>query len=328
MKRLISSSVAIALLVAGCAARTPAPTPPPAPVLAPAPTPAPAPAPGQSEGLAPYAIAFWDEQKGLIAGQAGCPVRCGDYVIALTEDGGVHWREVYRGAERVGELAVVPGGAWASTAQGLLRSTDGGRTWQATASGYAVPTFAGASVGWALTATEGNRWNIEGPIYATQDGGATWKPLVSPCTGNTAGTAAIHLVSETEGWAGCVGQPGAGQQKKVLFRTTDGGVTWQEATLDFGGYLNGIFFRPGGRGWMWLGRGVPGVTANGGRSWQWLDTFQPESRDVWDIWMLTDQTGYLLVRDNNDPRHFKLMKTTDGAASATLVTQWPIDPPR
>lgn len=310
MKPWSIASLALALLLAGCTSTAPAPTP------------------IQSVGLTPYAIAFWDEQNGLLTGQSGCPVQCGDYIIALTDDGGNHWKEVYRGADRVGELATVPGGAWASTDKGLLKSTDGGETWQATATGYEEPTFAGASIGWTLAATEGNRWNVESPIFTTRDAGATWKALNSPCTGRLGGTRAINLVSETEGWVGCVSEPGAGQQLKALYKTTDSGTTWKEAAgMGGGGYLSGLFFRPGGKGWVWRSRGGLSVTEDGGQTWQWPGTVQPETLEARDLWMVSDQAGYLLLQDNED-RQFKLVKTVDGGTSVSLVRQWPIDPPR
>lgn len=263
-----------------------------------------------------------------MTGQSGCPVQCGDYIIALTEDGGNHWQDVYRGPERIRKLATVPGGAWAGTAKGLLKSDDGGHTWQTAATGYTEPTFASAMTGWALVATDGNRWNVDSPIYATHDGGKTWMGLDSPCPGAQTNTGAISLVSETEGWVGCVGQPGAGQQRKMLYKTTDGGKTWAEtAGISWGGYLDGLFFRPGGKGWVWNARGGLSATTDGGKTWAWLDTVQPETREAWDVWMVSDQAGYLLLRDNDD-RQFQLVKTVDGVASVSLVRQWPIDPPR
>lgn len=60
----------------------------------------PTPASTEPDGLTPDAIAFWDQKTGLLAGQSGCPVQCGDYIIALSEDGGQRWRQVYRGTER------------------------------------------------------------------------------------------------------------------------------------------------------------------------------------------------------------------------------------
>lgn len=54
------------------------------------------------------------------------------------------------------------------------QSTNGGRTWHEAGAGYAEPTFATASAGWALVATGENRWNEESPIYTTRDGGLTW----------------------------------------------------------------------------------------------------------------------------------------------------------
>jgi len=291
-------------------------------------SPTPVLAPAKRDGLTPYAVAFWNEQRGLLTGQSGCPVQCGDYIIALTEDGGLHWREVYRGTDRIGHLSTIPGEAWASTAKGLLKSRDEGQTWEATGPGYAEPAFANDKAGWALVATEENRWNVESPIFSTSDGGKTWNRLNSPCGGGRTVPGAISLVSPTEGWVGCMSQPGAGQQDKVLYKTTDGGHTWKESSdLSGGGYLNGLFFRPGDKGWVWLTRGGLSLTTDGGRTWQTTNAVQPEVREAWDLWMVSDRVGYLLLRDNVD-RQFKLVKTVDGGMSTSLVQQWPIDPPR
>lgn len=299
MKRL--AILALALLVTGC---TTTPTP-------------------SLDRLTPYAIAFWDEQHGLLAGQAGCPAACADYVIAATQDGGRHWQVVHQSLDRITNLATVHGGAWASTAKGLYKSEGSGKGWTLAAPGKAEPSFIDANTGWALAATDENRSNVDSPIYVTQDGGKAWARINSPCGAMT--PAAISLVSKTEGWVGCVGQPGAGQQLKVLYRTTDGGGTWtQIETIGGGGYLSGLFFRPGGKGWVWRNRGGLSVTTDGAQTWNWPSITQAESKEAWDLWMVTDQTGYLIIRDN-DARQFKLVKTTDGGQTARLITEWPID---
>ena len=73
--------------------------------------------------------------------------------------------------------------------------------------------------------------------------------------------------------------PGAGNQGKAIYRTTDGGRNWQRLLLlEIGGrpaggissygYALGIAFAPNGAGLLWESRGTLYLTLDGGRRWQ------------------------------------------------------------
>jgi photosystem II stability/assembly factor-like uncharacterized protein len=124
--------------------------------------------------------------------------------------------------------------------QGIDRSTDGGKTWTFTALPGCLQTcgplsvsFVDATHGFAATAPQSG----ESTLFATQDGGMTWTPLASmPNLGSVevGGPIAqpqLVFTSNLDGWA-VTGASGYGQQGQptapggVLYRTTNGGVSW------------------------------------------------------------------------------------------------------
>jgi hypothetical protein len=180
-----------------------------------------------------------------------------------TQDDGASWREITPGGAAGGEILGVSfldskstqhgaglapeitGPAPESTAPGwlvqrrassngqagvhLLRTADGGETWEAVALllspeeslsvTAATPEFLDARNGWiALKLQSGSNFSL-GRLFATQDGGRTWQerslPLGEP----------VRFLDPLRGWV--AGGP-AGDQ---LFQTLDGGLTWNQLDL-------------------------------------------------------------------------------------------------
>lgn len=286
----------------------------------------------------PSGVAFWDEQHGLMAGQASCQKTCSG-IIAATSDSGRTWQVVYQGGSQLTALtAAASTSAWAVAVTCaddgsacepiLLRTRDGGKTWSSLPQAVASPAFADAMTGWALPSEAGRGWNPkEAPIMLTTgDGGETWQPITSPCSARAGtGAAAVHLVAPGQGWVACAGQPGAGQQRKAVYGTADGGMNWHTAAdPGGGGYLASIFFQPDGRGWLLERRGSLLFTPDGGKSWSPAPVTEPERREAYSISFPTDRTGYLLLREN-DRREWQLLKTEDGGQHWQNLRAWPID---
>ena len=106
----------------------------------------------------------------------------------------------------------------------VLRTTDGGSTWKIATMPEAkqVPQsvfFLDANNGWIVGATEDDAGD-PGPsaILATKDGGATWEVK----TKVAASLRSVHFIDAQNGVA--VGSGGK------VFRTTDGGATWSDAS--------------------------------------------------------------------------------------------------
>jgi photosystem II stability/assembly factor-like uncharacterized protein len=121
-----------------------------------------------------YAVDFIDKYNGWVAGADG--------IVLNTQDGGTTWTR-----QQVA-IIVFPDGPFARTTNlrsinfinclvgfaagtgGIARTSDGGRTWQATSieegSFIGIVTQDGTNV-WAV--------NGDGPNYSSQDSGSTWK---------------------------------------------------------------------------------------------------------------------------------------------------------
>jgi photosystem II stability/assembly factor-like uncharacterized protein len=160
----------------------------------------------------------------------------------------------------------------------FLRTGDGGRSWRRFRLRYET-SFATARVGLGFR-TSLVRGQEVLRLLATEDGGKTWNPRPSPCGRTVADSALVDLVTPTLGWVVCLGEPGAGNQAKAIFRTTDGGRSWQARARagllprsnDRGGiagygYPEGIAFARDGFGLLWESRGTLYVTRDGGSHW-------------------------------------------------------------
>lgn len=268
----------------------------------------------------PMSISFWDERRGLLVSRTFGPAD-GDSTVHVTRDGGRTWRVVTRPFAGPVEVSAVVGTgvAFAATANGVLRTRDAGDSW-ARVSPRPVErlSFATPSHGWAV---EGSR------IVSTRDGGRTWRSLRGPCPRET--YVQVALASRTRGWVVCSFQPGAGQQPKEVWRTRDGGATWELANRasPFGmrvgrglcvcGYPAGIAMTADGVGWLWMSRGSFYATRDGGRSWTSLPISAPEVVEGRSASLIGSKVGYALFRHRTALRF-----TRDGGRTWTVVRRW------
>jgi photosystem II stability/assembly factor-like uncharacterized protein len=172
-------------------------------------------------GASLNAIAFPDAEHGWIAGAAD-----GGFLLA-THDGGRTWRRAYPSAALRPALDI----AFVSPTVGfglgvvgdsrtVLRSADGGSTWQSIgrlpadpilAEGEPLLSFVDAQHGWAA---------VTGGLLTTRDGGHTWSRVPNAPAGGVAFADALH---------GCAGSFGT-----LAAVTTDGGATWVAAAAPSG----------------------------------------------------------------------------------------------
>lgn len=152
-------------------------------------------------------------------------------VIARTTDGGETWRRIGTTVPRFTRVEllmhVTPDLIWAEVAGGrpyvfsLIRSEDGGRTWEVMRRLGRTPatlSFPTPDVGFYAVRKRLNSPTGGERLYSTTDGGETWRLVNESRT-----LWGIDFVSPSEGWA--VGQRG------LLLHTEDAGESWAEMKL-------------------------------------------------------------------------------------------------
>jgi photosystem II stability/assembly factor-like uncharacterized protein len=196
-----------------------------------------------------YTISFADKlMKSSNGGQSWVPVAVADTGMRLRN---VYFRTTSRG--------------WLSSENGLHSTTDGGTTW--TKLGSISPParlkFITDTVGWGTTTTNG--------IMKTTDGGITWSTVKIGGTythgsGSQEDTVdriyAAHFLDAQHAWVAASAVSGA----KVIYKTDDGGSTWQgiDAPAQL---ITGLFFETPQHGWVLDVFGTLYETADAGTTW-------------------------------------------------------------
>ena len=287
--------------------------------------------------VVPSAIAFWDARHGLLAANScsRSDGSCQTGTISLTTDGGRTFRVVRRTRRQVLALRTAgPDAAIAELDQGhALRTLDRGRSWRPFRLRYHA-SFATPGVGLGFRSTvAGNRLALA--LLATSDGGRSWRAGASPCRAAVADTALVDLVTPRLGWLVCLGEPGVGNQQKAVYRTTDGGRTWQVGAetifyprrrlhggISSYGYPYGIAFAPDGFGILWEGRGTLYVTHDGGRRFAAQPSVvRPEIDFGRGAGAFPDGHALLLLGRGGGPPT-RLLATTDHGRTWQTVHRW------
>lgn len=118
---------------------------------------------------------------------------------------------------------------WAISEDAILRTTDGGSTWYnlspqgVTTFGFGTGhTFLNASQAWVLVA-EASDPAGSGVLYRTEDGGLTWTAYPTPFGGGD-----LSFIDESQGWMMAPLGAGAGSMAVAIFKSEDGGATWNQ----------------------------------------------------------------------------------------------------
>jgi photosystem II stability/assembly factor-like uncharacterized protein len=162
------------------------------------------------------ALAFWDRKRGIVMSD---PVK-GRFVIFVTEDGGMTWKQTAR--ENI-PPALPNEGAFAAS-NSCLTAQGSGNVWFGTG---------GASVA---------------RIFRSNNGGQSWAVAETPMRPSNAssGIFSVAFRDAQHGVAsgGDYAHPGSTEIPNVLF-TTDGGKSWSsgEPTVPAGVYLSSVAYR-------------------------------------------------------------------------------------
>ena len=245
-------------------------------------------------------IQFAGTKDGWALGAAGtaCPNSTCPSALLRTTDGGARWSAIFTTTLRNPSIAFTsPTAGWlvgdacptspvdpVACVGHLLTTTDGGQTWR-----DATLPIKGASLalahpapsdGWIVASDSG-----PGPtdLIVTHDGGATWQTLTNPAAPGFAFAQSLTFRTSTQGWLLGGSEPGAGEQMKVVFATSDGGRTWTTlahtdrmgqpqtnvaGSLPIGGYLGPMVASSDRDLWIASARGALLHSADGGKTWQ------------------------------------------------------------
>jgi photosystem II stability/assembly factor-like uncharacterized protein len=291
-------------------------------------------------GTAPYSLVLWNQHDGLL-GVGTCDVAsdvhegaCVSGAVERTSDGGRTYHVVLRTRRPVGFLQTVgANGAIATTLRDeSWRTLDGGQTWRHVASKPVVewlnPRFGIRFRSYFVH----NRGRLA--LLVTHDGGHTWERRRDPCDQAITFNAFADPVSPQTWWVACLGQPGAGNEDKAIYRTRNAGRTWlagaaallirphgsQHGGIQEYGYPAGLAFAPEGWGLLTESRGTLYVTRDGGMRFQAEPKVaRPEVDFAGGAAAFRGGIGYVLLVHGPQPR---LLATRDYGRTWTVVRRW------
>jgi photosystem II stability/assembly factor-like uncharacterized protein len=228
-------------------------------------------------------VFFTDAQTGWAVGSDGF---FGPGTIVHTNDGGANWVRQQPGTDATLNAVhfVTASQGWVVGSEGtILRTTNGGQSWQAQSSGAGFADlvsvhFINANTGWA---TGFENFFSPGVILRTDNGGQTW---VAQPQANSDGVewTRVFFVDGSNGWIlGSSGSAG-------LLRTTNGGTTWTRITIPASTTLKGLHFTDALNGWVAGYDGTILRTSDGGTTWSPQAVPNPGSPGFVDAVYFTD----------------------------------------
>lgn len=165
---------------------------------------------------------------------------------------------------------------WIISSSGVVHTVDGGENWLSQPGPDGVTLygiqFTSPLDGWLVAASADT-----GRLYHSHDGGGSWAEATTGFTGVNA-YSDLFFTDSLHGWL--IGYYNEGptflEDTTFIFRTSDGGDTWQKANLPFNAY-NVIFFTDTLNGWIggyyddikrttdggvsWISQSLPGLSA-------------------------------------------------------------------
>jgi photosystem II stability/assembly factor-like uncharacterized protein len=184
--------------------------------------------------------------------------------LSWTADGGARWTSIeppgleaaaIRGVAfhdaRDGVIVAVEGSSASSTGPTVsaYRTDDGGATWKVEGLpetpqlvGRVSISYPEAGRVWLLVENSVGAFGASALLYASDDGGAGWRLLPEPPAGGDVG-----FDSPAEGWIA------GGAAGEGLYRTTDGGSSWQQVQVS----------TPAGVGELGVSYGLPQIAGDG-----------------------------------------------------------------
>jgi photosystem II stability/assembly factor-like uncharacterized protein len=230
-------------------------------------------------------VFFVDENNGWLT--------CGS-IILFTKDGGITWDTTSIPLDNYGSIFFVTDnlGCVTSFSGNIYRTTNGGETWNLVESNflhyYQDIFFLDNLRGWVV----GSAWQFNSAFLSTNDGGLTWTEHTEP--ENFLGLNSVIFMDSLNGFI-------TGSEK-YLFRTSNGGETWEITANSFGRLLSVHSSHDGKKIWAVGEQGTLIASDDGGRNWTTKSTHI--ANFLYDIKFCNSKIGWA-VGD-------KVVKTEDG----------------
>jgi photosystem II stability/assembly factor-like uncharacterized protein len=285
----------------------------------------------------PYWFVQWNQHDGLIGvgrchGVRGGIGGCVSGAVERTSDGGRTYHVVLRTRQPIGYLQTIgANGAVATTFRNdSWRTLDGGKTWQKVSPNRTVD-WLNPRVGARFRSSDSHGALT---MLVTDNGGRTWQRRPDPCQkGDVAFSANADLVTPELWWVVCEGQPSAGNGDKAIYRTRNGGRTWEAgaATVFAGrgehehggistyGYPEGLAFAPDGWGLLTESRGTLYVSRDGGTHFHAEPhVAHPEADFAGGAAAFSGGIGYVFLGE----AHPRVLRTHDYGRTWQVVRRW------
>ena len=201
-----------------------------------------------------------------------------------------------------GVVAVTDKEAWAVGLNGrVLRTTDGGQTWEERDTGTTQSFFDVYTTGGGGGAGHGC-WVVgaQGKVLHSTDGGASW----NDCDFTTANLYAVAVVDPETVWVA-----GAGG---LIARSSDGGGTWEYGVSGTAEPIYDLSFFDEERGWACGYDGTILATADGGATWEKEESGTTQT--LRSISFFDGLTGIAVGANGT------MLRTTDGGTTWTSVS--------
>jgi cysteine-rich repeat protein len=161
-----------------------------------------------------------------------------------------------------------PATVYAATRIGVFRSADAGRSWTRLNSGLSDTTVAALAIDPINSTTLYAGTGVG--VFKSTSGGSTWRPASAGLTALRVTALAIDPLIPTTLYAG-QGQCGRGGCGGQVFKSTDGGDTWNTAGLSSYAYALAIDPVSPATLYATTSDGFVARSTDGGDTWRWLD---------------------------------------------------------
>jgi photosystem II stability/assembly factor-like uncharacterized protein len=185
----------------------------------------------------------------------------------------------------------------------MMKTTDGGSTWQGISNQYPrTPSgdYAGLLDLSFVSANIGYVVGYSGTIFKTVDGGNTWLQL--NINNSTAQFNAVHFASSDIGYVA--------DETGKIYKTLNGGATWTSQSTGISTAIRVMTFLDANNGWFAGNGGVIKKTTDGGDTW--TSQTSGTSSSIGSMMFISASYGWVTTSST-------ILKTTDGGANWSIV---------